>query len=80
MAAQTASADTASSTMPSTTVLIVIAFVAGFFVVPYAARFAPRFVNGLLLIILLGAIVGNMDRWLPWFTGAFGGATSSIKR
>lgn len=48
--------------------IIVLGIVAGFFVVSFAANYAPTFVNGVLLLILIGTLLGNADRWLPMFT------------
>jgi len=47
----------------------------GFFLVPTVAGAAPEVVNGLLLLILLGALLLNSDKWLPFLT-QFGNAVS----
>jgi hypothetical protein len=50
----------------SNTGLIFAAIVIGFFVVPIVAPAAPEIVNGLLLLLILGAILLNSDVWLPY--------------
>jgi hypothetical protein len=54
---------------------VVIAGIAvGFIVVPMAASAAPTVVNGLLLLILFGALLLNSKVWLPYLK-QFGTAT-----
>lgn len=59
--------------------IIVLGIVAGFFVVSFAAGFSPELVNGVLLLILVGTILGNADRWLPVFAQFSRAGSSSIK-
>lgn len=56
--------------------IVVLGIVAGFFVVSFAANYSPQLVNGVLLLILIGTILGNADRWLPYLSH-FGTAGSS---
>lgn len=37
----------------------------GFFIIPPLANASPRVVNGFLLLILLGSLLFNNERWLP---------------
>lgn len=53
--------------------VIVLGIVAGFWIVPTMARFSPVIVNGFLVLLLVGIIFGNADRWLP-ILDAFGKA------
>ena len=55
--------------------VVVGGLVVGFFLIPTVAGAAPEIVNGLLLLILLGALLLNKDRWLPFVT-QFGNAVS----
>lgn len=55
--------------------MILIGIIAGFWIVPTVARFSPVLVNGLLLLILVGIILGNSDRWTP-ILAAFGKAVT----
>jgi hypothetical protein len=48
--------------------LVAIGAVLGFVVIPPLARSAPAVVNWLLLLILLGSLVINQARWVPWLT------------
>ena len=49
--------------------LLVVGLVGGFVVVPMVANVAPVFVNGLLMLTLVGTLLFNSDRWLPYLTG-----------
>lgn len=71
--------------MPSTTAtnaaignrgIVVAGIVAGFFVVSFAANWSPEFTNGILLLILLGTLLGNANKWLPYLN-KFGTAGSA---
>jgi hypothetical protein len=55
--------------------LIVGGVAVGFFIIPFAARIAPVLVNSLLFLTLIGALLLNSERWLPYLAG-FSGATS----
>jgi hypothetical protein len=58
----------------SNTSVIVGAIVLGFFLVPIVAGAAPEVVNGVLLLLIIGALVLNSDVWLPYLRqlgGAF---------
>ncbi len=46
--------------------LVAIGLAAGFVLVPRLANAAPAVVNSILLVILLGALLINEERWLPW--------------
>lgn len=46
--------------------LIAFGIVIGFLVIPRLAYSAPVAVNSILLVILLGALLINEERWLPW--------------
>ena len=56
--------------------LTVIAITVGFVVVPQLAGAAPEAVNGLLLLMLLGALLLNSHVWLPYLA-ALGTAISA---
>jgi hypothetical protein len=45
----------------------------GFVVLPWLAGVAPELVNGLLLLLIIGAVLLNSPRWLPYLT-QFGSA------
>jgi hypothetical protein len=59
--------------------VVVLGIVVGFWVVPTAARFNPTLVNGLLLLILVGIVLGNSSRWTP-ILSAFSSAVSEATR
>jgi hypothetical protein len=52
----------------SNTGVIVGAIVLGFFLVPVVAGAAPEVINGVLLLLILGALLLNGDVWLPYLT------------
>lgn len=56
--------------------IVVIGIVVGFIAVPALASAAPTLVNGLLLLMLVGALLMNSDRWVP-FLAQFGNAVSA---
>jgi hypothetical protein len=47
-------------------VATVIMVAAGFLLVPVAAQAYPTLVNGVLLLILVGIILGHSDLWIPY--------------
>jgi hypothetical protein len=60
--------------------IVVAGIVAGFFVVSFAANYSPELVNGVLLLILVGTILGNSDRWLPLLAQFSNAGSASIAR
>jgi hypothetical protein len=48
---------------------VVIAIIGGFFVTSFLAREYSTIINALLLLILIGVVLSNADRWLPYLTG-----------
>jgi hypothetical protein len=48
--------------------LVVVGAVLGFVLVPPLARAAPVVINWFLLLVLLGSLVVNQARWIPWLT------------
>jgi hypothetical protein len=46
--------------------VLVLGLVVGLFVIPPLARAMPVAVNGFLLLVLLGSLLINRDRWLPY--------------
>ena len=56
--------------------IVVIGIAAGFFIVPVLAGAAPQLVNGLLLLILIGALLMNSSKWTPALA-QFGNAISA---
>jgi len=45
--------------------LLLAGLLVGFFVIPPMADASPRVVNGFLLLVLVGSLLYNRDRWLP---------------
>lgn len=60
--------------------IVLLGIAVGFLLVPSAASFAPELVNGVLLLILIGIILGNADRWLPYLSQFSGASTTALKR
>lgn len=58
--------------------IVVLGIIVGFFVVSFAANYSPQFVNGVLLLILIGTLLGNADRWLPWLKQFSNAGSSAI--
>jgi hypothetical protein len=59
----------------TSTQLIVASIVIGFFAVPFLAGGAPEIVNGILILLIVGALLLNSDVWLPYLAqlgGSFG--------
>jgi len=56
----------ASNTMFEGQTLLIVGLIGGFVVVPMVANVAPVFVNGLLLLTLVGTLLFNSERWLPY--------------
>lgn len=52
----------------SNTSVVVGAIVIGFFLVPIVAGAAPEVVNGVLLLLIFGALLLNSDVWLPYLS------------
>jgi hypothetical protein len=57
-------------------VIIVCGILVGFLIVPMAAGAAPEIVNGLLLLMLAGAVLMNSSKWIPSLA-SFGNAISA---
>jgi hypothetical protein len=57
-------------------VIIVCGILVGFLAIPIVAGAAPEIVNGLLLLLLIGAILMNSEKWIPYLA-AFGDAISA---
>jgi len=58
--------------------ILAIGLLVGLFVIPPLARSSPVVVNGFLTLVLLGSLLYNRERWLPYlaqFSGAVGGGT-----
>jgi predicted phage tail protein len=55
---------------------VVIGIAAGVFIVPVVAGAAPELVNGLLLLMLVGALLMNSSKWTPYLA-QFGTAISA---
>lgn len=60
--------------------IVILGISVGFLLVPSAASLAPELVNGVLLLILIGIILGNADKWLPYLNQFTAAATPNIKR
>lgn len=60
--------------------IVVLGIIVGFFVVPFAANYSPELVNGVLLLILVGTILGNADRWLPWLSQFSNAGSSAVRK
>ena len=60
-------------------VALIVAIVAGLWVVPALARFAPELVNGLLVLMIVGVILFNSDRWIPVMNSAAGAFRQAIR-
>lgn len=58
--------------------IVVAGIVAGFFVVSFAASYSPQLVNGVLLLVLVGTVLGNADRWLPYLA-QFSNTASDVR-
>lgn len=58
----------ASNAVIGNRAIVIAGIVAGFFVVSFAANYSPELVNGVLLLILVGTILGNADKWLPYLS------------
>lgn len=75
--------ETVAATPVSGNVAIVIALLIGFVLVPWTARNVnATMVNGFLLLVLIGTVLGNTNRWLPYVAqiGAAFGSGSVIKK
>lgn len=46
--------------------LLVVSLALGFIIVPIMARAFPVFVNGFLTLVLVGTLLLNYRRWLPY--------------
>jgi hypothetical protein len=46
--------------------IVVAGVVVGFFAVPALAGAAPELINGLLLLLIIGTLLMNSGRWLPY--------------
>jgi len=55
-----------TNTIISGRALVIAGMVLGFFIVPRLAQVAPTLVNGFLLLVLVGALLFNYQRWLPY--------------
>jgi len=65
------------TTGPLSNDLVVIGvIVVGFVAVPMVASWAPELVNSLLMLLLVGALMLNSARWLPYLS-QFGDAIST---
>lgn len=53
--------------------VVIGGIVVGFVAVPWLAGYAPELVNGLLLLILIGTLLLNGGRWIPYLA-QFGNA------
>jgi len=60
----------------SNTFVIVVMLAVGFVAVPTLASWAPELVNGLLILLLIGAILMNDALWLPYLA-QFGNAVNT---
>jgi len=45
--------------------LLIAGLLFGFFIIPPLANANPKVVNGFLLLILVGILLMNYERWLP---------------
>lgn len=72
---------TPSTGAVSTGVIAVLVLGAGFVLIPTLASASPELINGFLILVLVGIILGNSGKWVPWLTnlssipGTIGGQT-----
>jgi hypothetical protein len=59
--------------------IVILGIIVGLFVVSLAANYSPEFINGILLLVLVGTILGNSPKWLPHLA-AFGNVGSAAVR
>lgn len=60
--------------------VVIVGILVGFFVVGVAAQWSPELVNGVLVLILVGTVLGNYPKWLPYLSHFGNAVPSSVKR
>lgn len=58
--------------------IVLVAIVGGFYASTFAARYNATLVNGILLLILIGTVLGNADKWMPYLTALGEAGTPAV--
>jgi hypothetical protein len=48
--------------------MVAVGVIGGFFAASFFARYNAQVVNSLLVLILIGVVFSNADKWLPYLT------------
>lgn len=56
---------------------LVVVVLAGFVLVPTIAKAQPTLINGFLILLLVGVVLGNSSKWLPYLNAVNKQGTAS---